>query len=804
MSDLSAIIDVASFSATTIDASVQSFIIPTYYAQTPYTSPPIHVRRVGEQPSHPWQFQSADGGWWEGYSSNGRDIDIGQFGAVKDAWVNYPPTDDWPAISNAIAYIENIPNKLGATYFQIGYTLNIGIGCCYSSQTIVMRTGWHLRGENKFMGSGRKDPPPDSGIMVPPGMHGIDVQHTAAGFRISGLGIYSTLNCGGAERPIHAMKIGPGFQWPTAAQDCHGIHVRAYGIIEDCQVEYFQTDGINIHCNGLAPPTSDIAGNVNCAYVRSCYCSWNARDGVHVEGPDTNVNTFVNLSCTNNGGWGVYDGSYLGNVYIGCHTAGNAWTSYNTLCWNRSVWVYEDGYYYQIIYGKEAQAQTARPSLSPTVWRKMGSLPSEGTRGPTWGRVFWNGQIYDVVQGQEASMWASQPDTSPDVWTVTGTPTPLQGYICWANNISPYQNGGAYLSLSACVWVGCYSETGQPPNYFPSSLSVWLGGTNAAGFSTDSMPSAFVPQVANLSLLTSLVSQRNAISGDVVKAGLGGNANNGDWLTYTHSKAGDSYYGLRYRVADGAFLFGYGALPAMIFGASGLNTTWAFGKNANAPQPYSFCPSALYIAAGPPGSVAQYNARLLTNGTSAPSAGVFAVGDTVMNRNPVPGGVIGWICVTAGALGPAWKPSTAYAAFSSVVNNGGTFYYCVGGGISAASGGPSGTGIPAAPIIDGTVKWTSVGTTAAVFAPYGNSVLEIASTYAGETIAVGAAGAVNSVPLPGAALGDYVDASFSLDRQGLSLEAWIHAANSAQYRFSNPTSASVSLSAGSVKVRVRK
>src|SRR5271170_7909449 len=52
-------------------------------------------------------------------------------------------------------------------------------------------------------------------------------------------------------------------------------------------------------------------------------------------------------------------------------------------------------------------------------------------------------------------------------------------------------------------------------------------------------------------------------------------------------------------------------------------------------------------------------------------------------------------------VAPAWQPSTTYAP-GQTVTNGANAYVCVTGGISAASGGPTGTGTA---IADGSVIW---------------------------------------------------------------------------------------------------
>lgn len=53
----------------------------------------------------------------------------------------------------------------------------------------------------------------------------------------------------------------------------------------------------------------------------------------------------------------------------------------------------------------------------------------------------------------------------------------------------------------------------------------------------------------------------------------------------------------------------------------------------------------------------------------------------------------------------AWTASTQYAA-GQVVTNDGVLYRCLSPGVSAGSGGPSGS---AEPIVDGSVYWRSLG-----------------------------------------------------------------------------------------------
>jgi hypothetical protein len=67
------------------------------------------------------------------------------------------------------------------------------------------------------------------------------------------------------------------------------------------------------------------------------------------------------------------------------------------------------------------------------------------------------------------------------------------------------------------------------------------------------------------------------------------------------------------------------------------------------------------------------------------------------------------------------------------------------------------------------------------------------------------AGATTTVTVTGAALGDAVDTvSFSLDLQGITVTAYVSAANTVSVRFQNESGGTLDLGSGTLRVRVRK
>lgn len=67
---------------------------------------------------------------------------------------------------------------------------------------------------------------------------------------------------------------------------------------------------------------------------------------------------------------------------------------------------------------------------------------------------------------------------------------------------------------------------------------------------------------------------------------------------------------------------------------------------------------------------------------------------------------------------------------------------------------------------------------------------------------IDAAGVTTTVTVTGAALGDFALASFSLDLQGITVTAYVSAANTVAVRFQNETGGTIDLLSGTLSARV--
>ncbi len=97
-------------------------------------------------------------------------------------------------------------------------------------------------------------------------------------------------------------------------------------------------------------------------------------------------------------------------------------------------------------------------------------------------------------------------------------------------------------------------------------------------------------------------------------------------------------------------------------------------------------------------------------------------------------------------------------------------------------------------------EWAWNGTAWVLIGP---RIIDGSATYDPPSLSAGA-GATTTVAVSGAALGDFVRASFSLDLQGITLSAWVSAAGSVSARFQNGTAGALDLASGTLRVRVEK
>lgn len=86
----------------------------------------------------------------------------------------------------------------------------------------------------------------------------------------------------------------------------------------------------------------------------------------------------------------------------------------------------------------------------------------------------------------------------------------------------------------------------------------------------------------------------------------------------------------------------------------------------------------------------------------------------------------------------------------------------------------------------------------------GVNLTDVTVTVDPPSLATGSVSTIADVTVTGAALGDFVKASFNVDMQGVCLHAWVSAADTVAYQFYNPTAGTVDLASGTLRLRVEQ
>ena len=260
-------------------------------------------------------------------------VNVRDFGAVGDG-----ETDDWQAFNKAI---HSHPGN-GTI------AVRVPPGDYFLSKTLELDRSVSLIGEGGVSRS-------TSRLIFPPNTTGVRILSSQMTEDGEGGGNYSMLF------GLSLRQRGRGDD-----PDAHGISLKQRAYIRYCAVRGFSGNGIHISADVNREPKS----NANSWLVERVDVYHSGGHGFYTDGGDSNAGTAIALNCTHNGGWGVYDSSFLGNTYIGCHVSHNAKGAYKTDNPNaRNVFL---GCYAE---GNQSESQINRPSIV------VGGLHGAGVSG---------------------------------------------------------------------------------------------------------------------------------------------------------------------------------------------------------------------------------------------------------------------------------------------------------------------------------------------------------------------------------------------------------------------------------------
>ena len=609
--------------------------------------------------------------------------------------------------------------------------------------------------------------------------------------------------------------------------DKHGIDVSCQFSMRNCRVTGFGGHGIVIAADvHLGTPS-----NSNLWLVERVWCAGNAGHGICAFGGDTNAGMATMLNCSNNALYGIYDDSFLGNTWVACHTSQNPGGGYYASGVNaRSCFV-----------GCYSEGDDGPSYCGPTVTFIGGLIGPQVVSG---GAFYDGGNIKGAIRH-----YPPQVELATDNIYYVSRPKANVAYQFGPGvglSVSPHDwfydqaNGGFFMrfaSLGGNYSYGITAATntmtaGKPlasevgANEFLLPRGVYLSGGNQTAFMRKFDLNPLAPTGGVYARGEFRLNSTSTAGGNAgwVCTTAGGKA--ADWVSgtnynvnsYIKTDEGKYYHCVvdpgialstvkpTHTSGDVTDADGYGWRFLSL-----IDAVWSeFGPIANLPGtiPYvnasgSWSSEAVFTYDAALNSLSVSGIQG-TNGAAPTALTIYPRGEYHLSSIPVPGGPIGWVATTGGGQSALWITGANWGLTALVKNSVGRFYTCIldpGGAIVSTEEPVHLTGDVT--YADG-YGWRFQSNDTVIWTPFGNTLLQNTATYDPPSLAAGAVDAIQTMTVTGAALGDLVDASFTLNLNGAVLAAWVSAANTVAYQFRNPTAAALDLGSGTVKCRVRK
>jgi hypothetical protein len=513
----------------------------------------------------------------------------------------------------------------------------------------------------------------------------------------------------------------------------HGIRLRTWALISNSQIRGFAGNGIHVDCR-VTGGTNETHGNANrftIQYTTITRCF----HGVYTNNLDANVGRGIGVDCTTNAGWGIYDSTFLGNTWVGCHTANNGLGSYKTDDPNaRSVFLgcYEEG-------GQRASI------IPPSIHVGGLSEPGEGNApklsnicGEEWVSLAQNANVGEITVTSAGSGYTSSPAVTFDApsGSSTATATATIGTLDFLNgkivNIS-LTAGGAGYNTTPAVSVGGDGSGATAAAILDNGVVVSItvtdpgsGYTTApvtvdAPTTTTALGTAYIDAVAGtlLHIVVTNVGAGYTVAPAITLTGGGGSGAAATCKLNTRAqsqcrvKVNEPYGGtgnlaytrafllaredvvsdgrgwcMKMYASSGNFRMDWGHLDAAVpFWVSGPKTDFKYGRNS--PVIYGpWYPKGFWVGAS------SSTARNIFATSSIPTTGENAQGDFVFNTAPAIAGsptlLLGWHRLTTGSAhvaGTDWATCYVRADDDAILTLANSATPSVSGGRKFITGG---------------------------------------------------------------------------------------------------------------------
>ncbi|MDB5417860.1 MAG: hypothetical protein JWP50_1279 [Phenylobacterium sp.] len=250
-----------------------------------------------------YRTQSSNGRWFE-YLPDSAGADLQAFGADPAG-----AADCSAALTAALAFVqERVTEK------QVGgLRIRFRPGTYLFASTINLKQTVILEGDSVGQAGGQA-----SRLLFARGIHGVILNR----HNTLGTGLQTPATTGADASVLRNLCLqGQG-------GGGHGVWLRCRAHLENVHIDNFGGDGL--HIDATAGGGGSAEGNANnwrAEVMRITRCGGH---GLFVRGADANAGSATAIDCSANGGWGIYDSSFLGNSYLACHTASNAAGPYRT------------------------------------------------------------------------------------------------------------------------------------------------------------------------------------------------------------------------------------------------------------------------------------------------------------------------------------------------------------------------------------------------------------------------------------------------------------------------------------------
>ena len=365
----------------------------------------------------------ASGAW---VRQHGGALRLEWFGAVAGDYDTGISPDCLPAWTAAMNYLAATPRNDFGSYVGTP-EIHFSGAQYYFSETLQLKRTMRLRG----MGSGYAGGAPTM-LRFAANKAGIVVnRNNTLGDVADPLG--STT--GGDGSIIEGFYLFSAGGTPDLLKS--GIRMRARALVRDCLIGSFPGAGVCIVADtstAVSNPYYGNADNWRLDNVRAQACKYG---GFYVSGGDANAGLATMCDASKNGRYGFADLAFLGNSWIGCHTAANG--------------------LYQVAGLNETSVVT------------------------------YLGNRYYLVHGQDTLGASTTPGTNAAVWAPVGAGGVHPEIPTWGNVGDSYVSGGSYVqsgSANQSPFVGCYYEGGQAPAQIRGAgivLSGFMGNGQPTG-----------------------------------------------------------------------------------------------------------------------------------------------------------------------------------------------------------------------------------------------------------------------------------------------------------------------------------